>query len=309
MHEEDFGILWKHTDRRLPHARRSAVRAGWSISSISTVENYEYGFFWYLYQDGNIQFEIKLTGILSLGALPPGEKSPSMARWSRRSSTPRIISISSTCGSISISTASPTPSTRSTSCADEPGPERTRSRTPSQAKATLAQEREAGAGAISTWKRPAPGRSSTRTCRTTSANRSATSSCPATTRFPWSPQECLVAQAGRLRQPSRLGHAVSTRTERYAAGNYPNQSPGGDGLIQWTEQDRPIDNTDVVLWYTFGHTHIPRPEDYPGHADGLYRLYAEAEWLFQGEPGQRCPTIPLGEKSRKSRIVLRRVTH
>ena len=63
---------------RPPAARRPrcAARAGWSISSIATVENYEYGFFWYLYQDGNIQFEIKLTGILSLGALPPGEKSP-----------------------------------------------------------------------------------------------------------------------------------------------------------------------------------------------------------------------------------------
>ena len=75
MHEEDFGILWKHTDRRLPDARRCAARAGWSSRPSSTVENYEYGFFWYLYQDGNIQFEIKLTGILSLGALQPGEKS------------------------------------------------------------------------------------------------------------------------------------------------------------------------------------------------------------------------------------------
>src|SRR6185295_2442916 len=73
MHEEDYGILWKHTDRRLPtpEVRRSRRLV---ISSISTVENYEYGFFWYLYQDGNIQFEIKLTGILSLGAFPAGEK-------------------------------------------------------------------------------------------------------------------------------------------------------------------------------------------------------------------------------------------
>ena len=39
------------------------------------MENYEYGFFWYLYQDGNIQCESKRTGILSLGALPTGEKS------------------------------------------------------------------------------------------------------------------------------------------------------------------------------------------------------------------------------------------
>ena len=58
---------------RLP---KSAAHAAWLISSVSTVENYEYGFFWYFYQDGNIvQFEIKLTGILSLGNRPhDGEK-------------------------------------------------------------------------------------------------------------------------------------------------------------------------------------------------------------------------------------------
>ena len=73
MHEEDYGILWKHTDRRIgiPEVRRSRRLV---ISSVSTVENYEYGFFWYLYQDGNIQFEIKLTGILSLAAYPAGVK-------------------------------------------------------------------------------------------------------------------------------------------------------------------------------------------------------------------------------------------
>src|SRR5207244_8780726 len=74
MHEEDFGILWKHTDRRLPdrpEVRRSRRHV---ISSVPTVENYEYGFFWYLYQDGNVQLEVKLSGILSLGALQPGEK-------------------------------------------------------------------------------------------------------------------------------------------------------------------------------------------------------------------------------------------
>src|SRR5207302_1545070 len=73
MHEEDFGILWKHTDRRLPDKPEVRRSRRLVISSIATVENYEYGFFWYLYQDGNIQFEIKLTGILSLGAAQPGE--------------------------------------------------------------------------------------------------------------------------------------------------------------------------------------------------------------------------------------------
>ncbi len=74
IHEEDYGILWKHTDRRLPDAPEVRRSRRLVVSSISTVENYEYGFFWYFYQDGNIQFEIKLTGILSLGALHEGEK-------------------------------------------------------------------------------------------------------------------------------------------------------------------------------------------------------------------------------------------
>src|SRR5262245_13170557 len=74
MHEEDYGILWKHTDRRLPDAPEVRRSRRLVISSVSTVENYEYGFFWYFYQDGNIQFEIQLTGILSLGAANPGEK-------------------------------------------------------------------------------------------------------------------------------------------------------------------------------------------------------------------------------------------
>ena len=51
--------------------------------------------------------------------------------------------------------------------------------------------------------------------------------------------------------------------ERYAAGDYPNQSKGGDGLPNWTSANRPVDGRDVVLWYVMGITHNPRPEDWP----------------------------------------------
>ena len=51
--------------------------------------------------------------------------------------------------------------------------------------------------------------------------------------------------------------------ERYAAGRYPNQSKGGDGLPTWTSADRPIQNTDIVLWYTLGLHHVVRTEDWP----------------------------------------------
>jgi primary-amine oxidase len=51
--------------------------------------------------------------------------------------------------------------------------------------------------------------------------------------------------------------------ERRAAGDYPNQHSGGAGLPAWTAQDRSVVDTDVVVWHSFGVTHIPRPEDWP----------------------------------------------
>jgi primary-amine oxidase len=51
--------------------------------------------------------------------------------------------------------------------------------------------------------------------------------------------------------------------ERRAAGSYPNQHAGGDGLPRWTAADRSLVGTDVVVWHTFGVTHVPRPEDWP----------------------------------------------
>ncbi|MFN8489302.1 MAG: primary-amine oxidase [Caldilineaceae bacterium] len=51
--------------------------------------------------------------------------------------------------------------------------------------------------------------------------------------------------------------------ELYAAGDYPYQSHADTGLGLWTQANRPINNTDIVLWYTLGLTHIPRPEEWP----------------------------------------------
>ena len=73
LHEEDAGMLWKHTDWRTSQSdvRRSRRLA---VSMVATVGNYDYGFYWYLYQDGTIQLEVKLTGIMNTTALKPGEQ-------------------------------------------------------------------------------------------------------------------------------------------------------------------------------------------------------------------------------------------
>lgn len=51
--------------------------------------------------------------------------------------------------------------------------------------------------------------------------------------------------------------------QRYAAGTYPTSSKGSDGLAVWTQANRPIENTDLVGWYTLGFHHMPRVEDWP----------------------------------------------
>jgi primary-amine oxidase len=51
--------------------------------------------------------------------------------------------------------------------------------------------------------------------------------------------------------------------ELYAAGDYPNQHPGSDGLPAYVKQNRNIENAEIVTWLTFGTTHNARLEDYP----------------------------------------------
>ena len=71
-----------------------------------------------------------------------------------------------------------------------------------------------------------------------------------------------IAKPRRLRPSQPLGHAVLARRAP-RRGEYPNQHAGGDGLPRWTAADRPIADTDVVVWHSFGVTHVVRPEDWP----------------------------------------------
>ncbi len=72
LHEEDAGLSWKHFDVR---TERTEVRRARKlvISSISTIGNYEYASYWYLHQDGRIEYEMKATGIINTAACHPGD--------------------------------------------------------------------------------------------------------------------------------------------------------------------------------------------------------------------------------------------
>ncbi|MDX6551876.1 MAG: primary-amine oxidase, partial [Gaiellales bacterium] len=77
--------------------------------------------------------------------------------------------------------------------------------------------------------------------------------------------------------------------ERYAAGEYPNQHPGGAGLPEWTAADRSVDDTDIVVWYTFGHHHVPRPEDWPVMPVATIGFMLKPVGFFERNPALDVP--------------------
>jgi primary-amine oxidase len=287
MHEEDFGILWKHTDRRLntPEVRRSRRLV---ISSVSTVENYEYGFFWYLYQDGNIQFEIKLTGILSLGTANPGDEprygcliAPQLyAPNHQHFFNVRLdFDLDGTGNSVQqidvvadeLGDANPFENAFHT--------ESTMLRSEKQARANLSLE------TARSWKIVNP-------------NVKNAVGQPVAYRF--LPGDNSVPYASKnawwRKRAGFVNHHVWVTPfepgERFGAGDYPNQSAGGDGLVRWTEQDRAIESTDVVFWYTFGHTHLPRPEDYPVMPTAYIGFLLKPAGFFDRNPANDVPPSP-----------------
>ena len=77
--------------------------------------------------------------------------------------------------------------------------------------------------------------------------------------------DCFEASVARRAGFARhtLWVTAHDDAERHAAGEYPNQHVGGEGLPAWVQADRSLVGADVVLWYTVGITHLPRPEDWP----------------------------------------------
>lgn len=76
--------------------------------------------------------------------------------------------------------------------------------------------------------------------------------------FDWTFRRAPAAASG-----SGASHTPYRYDERYAAGDYPTLSTAGQGLPAWTKANRPIEQTDIVLWYTIGMHHMVRAEDWP----------------------------------------------
>jgi primary-amine oxidase len=285
IHEEDYGVLWKHTDRRLPDKPEVRRSRRLVVSSFSTVENYEYGFFWYFYQDGNVQFEIKLTGILSLGTFLDGEKPKHGTMIAPRLYAPYhqhffnvrldfdLDGVKNTVQRLDV-VADPVDENNSFENAFHVDVKELATEKQAQAHLKLETAR--------TWKIINPA------VKNAMGEPVGYKFLPGDNSFPLASPNAWWRKRARF-----VDHHVWVtpyrEDENYAAGDYPNQSGGEDGLPKWTAADRPILNEDVVLWYTFGHTHIPRPEDYPVMPTAYIGFLLKPNGFFDMNPANDVP--------------------
>ena len=287
MHEEDYGILWKHNDAR---GNRNEVRRSRRlvVSSIATVGNYDYGFFWYFYLDGTIQFEVKLTGILSTMGVAPGEQPPFAAMVAPQLAAPfhqHLFSMRLDTEIDGRENSVYEVDTRSVA----PGPDNPWSNAFAPISTLL--ETETGArrvvdpSASRCWKIVNP----------RSRNRLG---IPVAYKLVPGSTPTLLADPGSS-VAKRAGFATRnlwvtpyTPEERRAGGDYPNQHAGGDGLPKWTVADRPIVDRDIVVWHTFGVTHIPRPEDWPVMPVEYAGFMLVPVGFFDRNPALDVPALP-----------------
>jgi len=260
MHEEDYGILWKHVDMV---SGRSEVRRSRRlvVSSIATVGNYEYGFYWYFYLDGTMQLEVKLTGIMSTMAVADGDAGEHAKMVAPGLAAPyhqHLFNVR-----LDVEVDGPHNAVYEVDAVGSAAPGSPENpwgnvfgTTSTLLETELAARRDVDPGRSRTWR---------------IANRSMHNAVGEPTAYkllPGSTPTLLAHPDSSVgRRAAFAAHNVWVTPfdpdERRAAGDYPNQHAGGAGLPAWTARDRPIVDTDIVVWHSFGVTHVPRPEDWP----------------------------------------------
>uniref|UniRef100_A0A0E0NH68 Amine oxidase n=1 Tax=Oryza rufipogon TaxID=4529 RepID=A0A0E0NH68_ORYRU len=287
LHEEDHGILWKHQDWRtgLAEVRRSRRL---TASFVCTIANYEYGFYWHFYQDGKIEAEVKLTGILSLGALMPGEQrkygttiAPSLYAPVHQHFFVARMDMAVDCKpneaynqvvevNVKVESAGPNNDLCEKHCIVVQTQTFCVTDTAGRMFVQVRNTRTVNRTGQPTGYKLVPG-----------------SSC-----LPLAlPEAKFLRRAGFLKH--NLWVTSFKNDEMFPGGEFPNQNPRiNEGLATWVKKDRSLEETNLVLWYVFGITHIPRLEDWPVMPVERISFMLMPDGLFNCSPAIDVPPGP-----------------
>jgi primary-amine oxidase len=288
LHEEDNAVLWKHVDAingaEVRRMRRMVV------SCHVTVANYEYLVYWRFYQDGNIECEVRATGLMVTTPMAEGETPVSGTIVDERTYAPFHQHF--LVARLDL---------------DVDGPENTVMEVDSRAlpvtpenpyglaivtdSTPVRSESEAGRdfnwGTQRTWKVVNP------------SVRNAHGAHPAYKLVPTGSVPAMMepGTVQFLRAPV-IGHTLwVTRhheDERWPAGRYPTQSTVDKGMSVWVSDDESLEDVDVVLWYVFGIHHITRVEDWPVMPADIVSFWLKPFGFFDRNPSLDAPATTHG---------------
>ncbi|KAJ9148580.1 Amine oxidase [Pleurostoma richardsiae] len=292
IHEEDNGILFKHTDFRdesviVTRARKLVIQ------QIFTAANYEYAVQWIFHQDGTIQPEVRLTGILNTYATGPNEDTEG---WGTEV-YPGVNAHNHQhlfCLRIDPNIDGPnnTVFMADVKASDEPVGS---SKNPYGNAFRPKRTRLATTGESMTDYNHATGRTWD-ICNENKINPH--SRKPVSYKLVSRETPSLLPKEGSLVW-KRAGFARHTiHVTKYAddqlwpAGRHVPQTSGepSRGLPEWIGDGKEsIVDTDIVLWHTFGVTHIPAPEDFPIMPAEMITLLLRPRNFFSNNPVMNVP--------------------
>jgi primary-amine oxidase len=229
------------------------------ISSISTIGNYEYGSYWYLHQDGRIEYEMKATGIINTAACHPGQP----GKYGSEVAPGIVGHIHQHIFCARLDMEVDGPSNTVVECdtiGPATGPENPYGNAFHVEERPLTTESEARRNndfaRMRYWKIVNPD------ARNWVGKPTAYKLEAGSAVQPFTDPDSPSGRRGRFIQ-HQIWVTPFHPEERFPAGEFVNQSRGLDGLPAWTAQDRKVENTDIVVWHSFGLHHLPRPEDHP----------------------------------------------
>ena len=260
IHEEDYGIQWKHTDTNMMGANEVRRSRRLVISSIATIGNYDYGLFWYLYLDGTVQCEVKLTGIVGISSY---DESIHRDDQDFRISDELVSPIHQHLFCIRLDWDLENGDNQLFETNIETLPVSKENPNGMQLSAVsthLKRESEA--------KRDISPASS-RVWKIVNPNKKNSLGLPVAYKLLPGNTSTLLAHhdspPGKRASFSKHNlWATPFKEEEMAAGGQNSVMHSGQGgLDDITSSDRDISECDLVTWHTFGLTHTPRPEDWP----------------------------------------------
>ncbi|CAN9438517.1 unnamed protein product [Alternaria alternata] len=77
--------------------------------------------------------------------------------------------------------------------------------------------------------------------------------------------------------------------ELYAGGLYTNQSRGGSGVRSWAERNENVKDTDFVVYIQAGINHVPRIEDFPVMPCEIIKIHMKPVNFFDKNPALDVP--------------------